>query len=214
MAEVPQSKLTSPEIAKVSGIPYSTVRELINEFDLQPIGKRKKADAFSPDVIDLLQTIRGLKDEGRGHDTIQRVIGGSVETTGDNTDGQLEMPEAPQSKTEGQIEGPELSEMIGQAVKAAVLDAGATADKYAQATHEIGMLTERVRNLSEMLESERAKTALLLPPERLEIARAKAEQAEREAHRLAAELEKAQADNQALREQAAKKGWLARLLGL
>lgn len=159
--------LTTKEAAERLGIPVTTLKTWLSQLpipqDMDSRGRRRLTD----DAIAVLETVKHLRDEDRGYQTIRRLIrpetdGGSSETGQGPTSDEYETDVGP---------SPVSTAAIVEAVTAAIATQTDLAEKYARAAHQIGNLEakvqakdERIAQLADELAEARQRIALLEAP--------------------------------------------------
>lgn len=162
------AELTTKEVAEALDIPLGTLKGWLSKIpvpaSIDSAGNRR----FNEEQIEIVRRIRALRlDDGRGMETIRRRLdlddhGKTRLDPGCVQDADEPSPDCVQDVTSAQPQI-DTSLIVAQVVEAI---AGQTelAEKYARAAHEIGLLTERVSNLTAQLGDARSRIAQLEAP--------------------------------------------------
>ena len=185
----PLDRYTTSEIAKQIGIGQSTARKWASEYKI-PSLKIKGKPVYQAEIAEVFKIIQELKGAGRSDTTIRRTISETI------PDSAIAPPQHRQEAHSVDIAA------LERIIEGAITKSEGIAEKYARATHEIGVLQERCRQLEEQVKA-------LPPPEtryQLELQTTESErllseleQKTSEAEQLAAALASIEAENQELK---------------
>ena len=155
--------LTTTEAADRLGVPKTTLHTWLQQLPIPHDTDSRGRKRLDGHALDVLETVKSLRGEDCGYQTIRRRIGPLTERDETHTEGAPDT-DGMQSERAPDIDPDALLAQVVEAI------AGQTdlAEKYARAAHQIGTLEERTRGLE--LERDRlagelaAARALLAAP--------------------------------------------------
>jgi DNA-binding transcriptional MerR regulator len=138
--------LTVRDVADQLGVSHTTIKKWVEAlFPGEPERDSHGRWRLTQEQVRVLETVKALRAEDKGINTIARIIG-PVNFTEVSSEDQ---PQPDRSSTEVHPQSPDLRELIRAEVSGAIQSNNDLAEKYARATFEIGTLQERVAQLQE-----------------------------------------------------------------
>lgn len=131
--------LATKDVAERIGVSESTVKLWTDRLGLEVERDSRHNRRYPPEVADLLNTVKGLRDEGKGYQTIQRLIKRAPSEQSSGADEASPPDERPLSERQT-IDLDALTEQLSAAVVATIKADNEQAEKYARAAHRIGQL--------------------------------------------------------------------------
>jgi DNA-binding transcriptional MerR regulator len=136
------------DVAEQIGVSETTIKTWTDKLGLEVERDSRHNRRYTQAELDLLFTVKNLRDEGAGYQTITRVVGRAPDERQTEPDEQLTGDSRPQDAQQT-MDATALAEQIRAAVVAAVRSDTELAEKYARAAHRIGELEADVRHLQE-----------------------------------------------------------------
>lgn len=163
-------RLSTKEAAETVGVSPNTLKSWLKDLPIAPERDGAGNFRFDDRAIDVLTAVKNLRGDGRSYETIRRVISPAD---------QLEVTQEPpmddrqhtQTSPEGETNSPgdhppitqaspldetRITRVITEAVATAIATQNDMAEKYGRAAHQIGLLEERVAQLTAQLGETRA----------------------------------------------------------
>lgn len=139
---------TGTEIADKVGIAESTVRLWTKQFEV-PYQKKSGRKLYTTEAYEVIQTIKKLKENYNGIETIRRTIAPEVQPQSE-----LKVEEKSESsvQTNSNEQALVLKNHLSDVVTTAIKENNDLAEKYAKATYTIGQLEKEVEHLSEKIQ--------------------------------------------------------------
>ncbi|MGE3724019.1 MAG: MerR family transcriptional regulator [Candidatus Sericytochromatia bacterium] len=154
---------SSDMIASQIGVPQQQVENWAEEFHI-PYRQKGVSRNFEQEAMDVLKTIKNLKDGNRGFDTIRQKIEVTHPAVWDGPPATgLPSAQALEKLVEDTIERSfekKWNQLLGQ-----LGDLNELAEKYAQASYSIGQMTEQARTLEEINLRLKAQLQVLPSPD-------------------------------------------------
>ena len=149
--------MTAAKVAEALGVHVNTIKNWLGQLPI-PVEKDSAGRwRFDERAFEVLQTIKGLRDEDRTFDTIRRRI----------DSGELSGPQDTASEATAPP-NPSMAETLAAAITPQLVEAlsaqTALAEKYAHAAHQIGKLEAENEYLRGQVAELRDKVAMLEAP--------------------------------------------------
>lgn len=145
-------RLSTAEVSDALGIPQPTIKHWLGQL---PIPAEKDGAGrwrFSDDALEVLKTVKALRDEDRTFNTIRRVIGEpatSASQSAMSDERQADEPQLSPDERPSAVDERALAETVSATVMPRMLEALAAqneiAEKYARAAHQIGTLEATIK---------------------------------------------------------------------
>lgn len=132
-------------------VSQSKLKRLAYKYQIKPRIIKGKA-AYDQESIEALRLVRALQEEGRGDGTIRRKLDG-VRTSPDGVHSQNELSPNQSERSPAQSEPGLTLVQVQSILKTEFSQQNELAEKYARATHEIGVLQERCRQFEEQIKA-------------------------------------------------------------
>lgn len=138
--------ITVRDVADQLGVSHTTIKKWVEAlFPGEPERDSHGRWRLTADQVRILETVKALRAEDKGLNTITRLIG-PVKFTEASSETQLQFD---QVSPEVHPSSADLRELIRAEVSGAIQSNNDLAERYARATFEIGTLQERVAQLQE-----------------------------------------------------------------
>lgn len=203
-------RLSMRQAADKLEVSYSTLKGWLDRLDLNIPRNTRGEYQITSEILTVLETVKALRDQDMGLDTIERKIGPSTERHASGSVGQAIVPEVmnPGSANgssgsradgeplagDGADDGAErLTASIVSAVRSELQVITELSEKYARAAHEIGKLESTVKHLEAQVGDAGVREEAALERERTARERLAAAEAERDEVRRRAEEAEARA---------------------
>lgn len=192
--------MTVRDVADRLGVSHTTIKKWVEAlFPGEPDRDSHGRWRLTPDHVRVLETVKALRAEDKGINTITRII-----RPVNFTEISVETQSQPdRTATEVHPQGPDLRELIRAEVSSAIQSNNDLAEKYAHAAHRIGELEAEVRHLT--TQAEQATSLLSDRQTALQQVQERAARAESEVQALRLQL--------AAMETQAARPWWRKLIG-